>query len=169
MTDRQNGAVATAVFTVILVILLAVSAVYIVKLRADNSALRKKPASSAETTSSNSATTKNEADTIKERADYTYKYISTPGDFKYDDLLTKGYITANVIKQKNDVPESGHDLLTCSQMAAKSYSFAEPKINSSAATLVTTGQYDSSTVNIQTTWINDNGTWKIDSVTCPST
>lgn len=161
-TSNQGNTVVTTLLILIVVILAAGSVWYFTK--DDTKSNAPQPNTVTQPSAATTQTSDDEA-LIKERATYSYNYVTSPGGSRYVDLQANGYITANLAAQAKN---QGYDTLTCSQQPATNYTYSEPKVSGNAATLVVTGDYPDSKTVITTTWIKEQDTWKIDQVSCPA-
>ena len=83
-------------------------------------------------------------------------------------MKDKGYITQALLDfQKN--PPKQYDVLSCSQNLAETYYYSDPTVQSgSLAVMNVEGKYTSGFNVITLGYVKENGTWKINTVTCPT-
>ncbi|MEI6742070.1 MAG: hypothetical protein WCK71_03045, partial [bacterium] len=87
----------------------------------------------------------------------------------YQDLKDKGYITQALLDFQKNPPKQA-DILSCSQNLAEKYVYSDPTVQSSSiAVMNVEGIYSYSGINVITLgYVKENGTWKINTVTCPT-
>ena len=107
---------------------------------------------------------------VKERGIYAYKFANSSSNSSgpYQDLFDQGYITSSFL---NSSKTAKYDVLGCAQVKPASNEFANPTVAGNSADMVVAANYPDTGKNLtlQTHWVYAQGSWRINSVTCPTT